>query len=301
MTDCDTFTLAPGHELRRASETEIGVIKGRMQEMLTHSGLVVGSDLWERSLELPGSPGGSRRHLPANEWRYFVVTFKGSNERINDLMLACEIAPIELEVGPIFLNEMNGRPAEGIMWHPHRIFHLLEYARWNRESFFREMSSVDLDAIASIYELLQRHDPEKIDVKSLTRQLYDLKGMPHRAPLRFLGYFAVLESLLTHPPQPNDPYDSITRQVKRKLTLLNSRFQPTIDYAPFGQTDPETIWTKMYKYRSLLAHGVSPTFNGDLKVLRDHETSLTLLKETVKAVLRQALVERQLLIDLREC
>ncbi len=47
-----------------------------------------------------------------------------------------------------------------------------------------------------------------------------LKALPHFSPLRFLGYFAMLESLLTHAPNPSDPYDSITRQVQKRRALL---------------------------------------------------------------------------------
>jgi hypothetical protein len=57
----------------------------------------------------------------------------------------------------------------------------------------------------------------------------------------------------------------------------------------------------MYAYRSLVAHGGTPEFTGGLKLLRDHDTALVLLKDTVKAVMRQTLTEPQLLVDLREC
>jgi hypothetical protein len=140
-----------------------------------------------------------------------------------------------------------------------------------------------------------------MNVENLALQLNELKAFPHRSPLRFLGYFAILESLVTHSPQPADPYDSITRQVKKKLALLNSRFRWAIDYTPFGDVPPETIWNKMYAYRSNVAHGATPQFTGELAVLKNHETALALIKGTVKAVMRQALLEPELLLALREC
>jgi hypothetical protein len=140
-----------------------------------------------------------------------------------------------------------------------------------------------------------------VDVKRFTRQLQDLEALPPSSPLRFLGYFAVLEALLTHLPKPTDPYDSITRQIKKKVSLLDHRWQPTIDYSSFAGADPERIWTKMYAYRSSLAHGGAPTFDGELQILESHDNALKLVKQTVKAIIRQALIEPELLADLRDC
>ena len=121
------------------------------------------------------------------------------------------------------------------------------------------------------------------------------------SPLLFLGYFAILESLLTHQPKPADTIDSITRQVKRKIILLDNRWQPRIDYSPFPKSAPERIWSVMYSYRSCLAHGGDPDFKKELHLLVDGNSALRLLRQTVKAVLRPTLVEPQLILDLRNC
>jgi hypothetical protein len=86
-----------------------------------------------------------------------------------------------------------------------------------------------------------------------------------------------------------------------KLALLNNRWPRKINYAPFGHTAADTIWTKMYDYRSRVAHGGTPEITGKLAVLNSHDTALALIKDTVKAVIRQALSEPQLLLDLRDC
>jgi hypothetical protein len=57
----------------------------------------------------------------------------------------------------------------------------------------------------------------------------------------------------------------------------------------------------MYGYRSSLAHGDAPNFDGELRTLGSHDNALNLMRQTVKAVIRQALIEPQLLADLREC
>ena len=129
----------------------------------------------------------------------------------------------------------------------------------------------------------------------------DLKLLPSRSPLIFLGYFAILESLLSYPPKYRDPYDFVVRQVKTKLALLNNRFDRKIDYSIFAGAPAETVWAKMYNYRHL------PGSKGKYADLRrgsgrpgSHAHAVGLLKRTVKAILRQALIEPQLLLDLKD-
>jgi hypothetical protein len=138
-------------------------------------------------------------------------------------------------------------------------------------------------------------------VKHVARQLQDLDGLPPHSPLRFLGYFAVLESLLTHQPKQTDPYDPITRQVKKKLALLDRRCEPHIDYSSFAGANTDTVWAKMYAYRSRLAHGSTVDFDTELKLLGSADNALRLIKQTAKAIGRHALIEPQLLVDLRDC
>jgi hypothetical protein len=57
----------------------------------------------------------------------------------------------------------------------------------------------------------------------------------------------------------------------------------------------------MYGYRSNVAHGGNLELTGDLTVLKNHDTALSLVKDTVKAVIRHAFAEPQLLMDLRNC
>lgn len=194
------------------------------------------------------------------------------------------------------LRHSGGR---GLVWHPGRLFQLLDNAWWNL--VFREVAAPDVEAITIIYSQLRQHDQRLVDVGRLLRQLQDLEAVPRHSPLQFLGHFAVLEALLTHPPKPTDPYDSITRQVKKKLALLDHRSQPSIDYSSFAEQNRETIWAKMYAYRSTLAHGGGPTFDGELQVLGNHDNALRLVKQAAKAVIRQALKEPHLLADLRNC
>jgi hypothetical protein len=159
----------------------------------------------------------------------------------------------------------------------------------------------DVEEIVQTAGLLTAYDHPAIDVKRIISQLRELKALPSDAALTFLGYFAILESLLTHAPKSSDPYDSITRQVHTKLSLLNQRFTTPINYVPFRGANSDTVWKRMYKYRSLIAHGELPTFTDELAVLASHDQALFLLRSTTKAVIRQVLAEPRLMADLKNC
>jgi hypothetical protein len=86
-----------------------------------------------------------------------------------------------------------------------------------------------------------------------------------------------------------------------KIALLEHRCLPRIEHSPFVEADRQKLWAQTYRDRSLWAHGGAPTFNGELKMLRSHGHALELAKQTVKAVIRQALIKPQLLSDLKDC
>lgn len=293
LIDAASYTLAPGHELRRARANEVAFIKETIKSLGPGPSFRYES-LWEQPWPHASGP---LQLLNEQEWRYFVIAFKGPNRTVSELGGAFDLAPLELEVG---FTAVSIGTSFGTIWLPGRLFHVLEDAS-NNDSFFVDASASEIDEVRIIHSQLQEHDPRSVDVQGLVVQLGDLKGLPHKSVLRFLGYFAILESLLTHAPKPSDPYDSITRQVKKKLALLDHRFPRAINYALFGGAAAETIWVKMYAYRSLVAHGGHPEFTGELTVLGNHQAALKLIKETVKAIIRQALSEPQLLVDLRDC
>jgi hypothetical protein len=139
-------------------------------------------------------------------------------------------------------------------------------------------------------------------LKAALQQYGQLKQINRDSPLRFLGYVAIIESLITHSPEPKDPYDSLTRQVRQKMLLLGRRFALKLPYAEcFPGADPNTVWTKLYAYRSCIAHGVKPDFHKSLNVLRNGECALRFTQAATKALMRHVLDEPQLVADLRKC
>jgi len=128
-----------------------------------------------------------------------------------------------------------------------------------------------------------------------------MRMLDRRSNLALLGYFALIESILTHAPKLSDPYDSITRQIKSKMALLHERFEFAPDYRVFGEVKPDKIWSSLYSYRSKVAHGSQPDFSKDLKIIKSHETALYFIRSATRALLAQVLKEPKLIRDLQQC
>jgi hypothetical protein len=89
--------------------------------------------------------------------------------------------------------------------------------------------------------------------------------------------------------------------MKQKLALLNKRWKPPLDYSAFCGVSHEKIWSKMYGYRSAIAHGSTPNFVGELSVLGTAKNANLLIREAVRKTICQVLEEPQLLRDLQNC
>jgi len=162
----------------------------------------------------------------------------------------------------------------------------------------------ELREIATNYNLLINLD--ETSYSNIWRAVVDFdhtKVITRYTPLKNLSYFSIIECILTHPPRPLDTIDSITRQVSTKLSLLGKRFQRVLEYElQFPSlVEPETVWKKLYDYRSRLAHGSHVDFNKDFKALQSTENIRFFLFETVKLILLYALKDPDFLTDLQKC
>jgi hypothetical protein len=292
------LTVAPGHTLRKANIAEIRAIK----DVLTSCTGITSWVAWEGGETVKNENNStSRLPLPEDQWRYFVIEFEGTNESMNEIERTLCIAPLELKIGFTLLHRIFPlKKTPMLIYSAGRLFSQARRTQADEIPFF-DVTSAVAENIAFLHDKVQSCDQKLVNLKRLTEQLMELDALPSDSPLLFLGYFAILESLLTHQPSPKDTIDSITRQVKRKIILLNNRWQPRIDYSPFPKSTPDKFWTTMYSYRSCLAHGSDPDFKKSLQLLVDGDSALKLLKQTVRGVLRQALTEPQLIVDLRDC
>ncbi len=295
-----TTEIIPGRTLRKAAIEEIKSIKELIESIF---GTHFSGNLWQT--RRPESGKGKYVTLPESQWRYFVIEFSGDNQELALLEKALSIAPCGIELGFTLSSTTFGtKKVPACIYSPPRLFQslsALQDALYSADGPGQSLTNADVEQVSKIYAALKAHDHNVVDLNRVFQLLFQLKDLPHFSPLQVLGFFAVLESILTHRPNPEDRHDSITRQIKQKLALLNRRWQPPLDYSNFAAPSHDILWSKMYEYRSAIAHGATPDFKSKLKILQNPLNANALVSEAAKKTICQALTEPQLLADLQNC
>ncbi len=294
LADFESKEICSGYDLRRASSEEADMIRRALSQLSPDKGRWIYEIRWPHA-------GGALELLEESDWRYYVVNFTDRYAQLSKLETALSLHPLGLEISLWFLhpNEKNWA-AQG--YKLASLFQLYQSVEYQDATFFKTVTVKDLIEIHGLCSQIEKHDHSVLNLEPLFVGLKDVKALPPKSPMRYLSYFAILEALVTHSPKDGDPYDSITRQVKKKMALLNRRFPRELPYGVFGNASTDTVWGKLYSYRSKIAHGSNADFSsGDLSTLHGADRALAFLREATLAVVRQALSEPELLADLREC
>jgi hypothetical protein len=297
LVNTDSVAIAPGYTLRKAHKTEIEYIK----EFLKENGTRYGTGVWE---DKPTASGKVPK-LPKKLWRYFVIEFENDDPNLDLLEAALAVAPSSLDIGfaKIKVNVGGGLIRPACLYHAPRLYQSLSalyLANTGRDKLLVSIGNAEGSQINDGFRLMVDHDHGILDLTRVLELVLDLKDLPHSSPLQILGYFAILESVLTHQPRPDDRYESLTRQITNKLALLNNRWNPPFDYSPLNGAKHENIWPQMYAYRSAIAHGNKLDFKTRLTLLKNADVANTLIIDAVKKTIRQAYVEPRLLKDLHD-
>jgi len=147
------------------------------------------------------------------------------------------------------------------------------------------------------------------EIRKMLWMFTTLDNLPDSSTFKTLGYFSVIEGLLSHAPQSSDRLDSIQRQLVRNIKLLNNRLKKIdreINFSEFGGVKIETILKKLYAYRSAIAHGTdSESALSDIGKLRqngekaDHLWVHDWVRVLTKNLLMCAVRESDLVSDLK--
>lgn len=123
---------------------------------------------------------------------------------------------------------------------------------------------------------------------------------PSRNRLHVLGYFAILEMLLTHKPNDKEIGDSLMHQLKTKIDFISSRLTTKIDYSGISNTLPTArIWNELYAYRSAIAHGDHIDLSKKHGNLKDEHLITSFIAEVTRTIIKYALKEPDLVNGLK--
>ena len=290
--------IIPGHWFRKATHEEIDLIK---RELSTH-----------RILHLPYEYGPAEsnndrttfRLLPPDEWKYYVISFNGSNVKLGDLGYAANLLRNDISIGYTFLYNIDNIPGPaGIVSHL-PIITTFFVDRYPHVGPLNPIKPSELLEITPNYNLITGLDKTRYpNVSRAVSDFHQTKMITNRSVLKVLSYFSIIECLLTHNPRPIDTMDSLTRQISTKMSLLSKQFQRELQYNLHfpSLTDPEKVWRILYGYRSLVAHGGNADFKQQFAALQSTDNIRGFLIESLKLLLLYALKEPDFLADLQKC
>lgn len=296
--------VAPGHFFQKADTKQIKKIDELLNLFRPYPHRIFVQSPYEVNIiKVPGDKPGSYSYkhepLPPNKWRYWIISFEGSNAEIEYVASAASLLGHDLELGfTVLAKEATG--AEGFAWHMPSMFSFFDSPQSNQPAVLITVD--ELREISENYDLIKKINRDHEHITRAFRKLRDLKSLPRPSELATIGLFSIIESLVTHSPKLSESADSLKHQIKTKIPLLSKRFQRRLDCSEyFGAAEKETIWSKLYDYRSCIVHGERTNFTGSLQVLKDTKTVRQFLREAVKLLLLLALKEPLLLIDLKKC
>lgn len=304
LDDRTPVEIFPGHTFRQATPDEIAEIKKQLT--IATRGLAAPWAAYEGVVHEERHEGSTTFHvkpLLESEWKYWVIAFEGNNADLHELELMANLLPVEFDVGFILFYEgpkQSGKQM-GMSLIP---LHIVEkYTSFDLS--YKNAQKVTPEQLKSIGMTLQsfRQIPESfVFIKIATRNFFELRRIPATSDLIVVGLFAIIESLITHAPRLSETLDSINHQITNKIILLRKEYeQQILPSTYFQQCSEESIWKKLYSYRSAVAHGTPPDFSGSHQVLVSRECVIRFLRDNIKQLILLSIKKPEFISDLRKC
>lgn len=246
--------------------------------------------------------------LPRDQWRYWVIAYEEQNLGYPKLVNAAKLLETDFELGlEVYFPEADQRGMPSGCRLPHADFDPLDR---DFAEMFEPPRTLTVDSIAEIPKLIAKIQETSERLPFFQNALRTFILVDSRLALpdfRIVGFFSVIEALITHKPRAAETLDSISHQVVNKAILLCKRFKRRIDPIQFfalNKTDytEEKVWKALYSLRSCIAHGDTPDLQKkDFRIFKNRQAPPRFLREVIKELLILALNEPSLVQDLRNC
>jgi len=293
------------HYFRRATNNEIISIRNYLEQLRGgRPGL-----FWPRYDSLvkeeryEGKTSYHFEELPKEKWKYWVITFEGNNQHIRDIEHIALLLKNDLDFGFTFIYEKASQQGKifGTTLPDFNIYNKYTSSDVSCSNAIT-ISTDELENISKDYSWYKNIPEEFNFIEHAIKNFSSLRSIPKRSELIIVGYFSIIESLITHPPRLTETLDSISHQLKNKMILLSKRFSREIKpEAYFLPIKVEQLWAKLYGFRSYLAHGSKPNFQTDFQTLKNQDMVVAFLKENIKELLLMAMQQPEFINDLKKC
>lgn len=298
------YELADGNFFRRAERNEIEIFRRQLERVMTG-----GFYSWPRyDCRVAEEKHGNRttfhfEELPEEEWRYWVVSYNGSNVFSHKLQKAAFLLETDFDIGLDVIFDEPDQQGKVMGWVGLPLHLIDKYSSSDEaQSNARVLKVKELETLKEIMELVENLPTEYDFVSHAFKNFSSIRMVPRYSELRTVGYFAIIEALITHSPRLTETLDSISHQIRNKAMLVRKRFGRRIEMKTyFLPASEEKIWNLLYGYRSCLAHGSKPDFDKKFLLLKNQDAVVEFLREFLKELLIFALRDPEFLMDLKRC
>lgn len=302
--------VLPGYQFRAASDAEVAVIRQHLESSIPSDrfGWVQYDGIVKEQRQENGSSFHTEK-LPRENWKYWVLAFEDYNLKILDIEMLAQLLPVKFDIG--FVLGYSEQSQQGtIISHQAMPIHVIDRYSLPTQIYANAevLTSDQIASIGNAYQSLKNLLPEYKFIDRALRNLYDLRRIPEYSDLIIVGLFSIVESLITHHQRESETFKSIQHQITNKMILLRKKyFRPIPTDQYFSECNEETIWKKLYDFRSAVAHGSNAiSFDnnkGDNKyqVLKSRDAVIAFVQNNVKELLQVALNEPTFMLDLRKC
>lgn len=160
-----------------------------------------------------------------------------------------------------------------------------------------EFSNEQLTEFKDIFILIKNLD-ENSRYRGILQLFHETDNIPQQSNLLTLSYFSTLEALLTNGRSDGE---SITNQLIFKTQFILNRSGQVSHQNLFNGLGYDTLWKKLYKLRSNIAHGNSFDFNKELSSLKNIDVVNAYLDMVIQKVIKYSLNNQQMVDDLKNC
>ena len=304
------YALIPDFVLRRASDMERKFISNFLRRSYIGP---QGMNHYEYQWSFAHGRSAALESDPL-KWRYYVIDFPAKDyEPFPNKETRCAHFELAALVSQACLQwtvvscENPEHVWHALSYNPQLLFASRDYLNHMLDSVkaVPTISPEQLEDVTRSFNALITLAPSQSLIIDGIRRFRESFRLSVWSPFRVLSLFACIEFLVTHDPDRRKGDDAISRQIKSKLPLLSKRFSRPLTPEDVFPACGERGWELLYRYRSLIAHGGKIDFklpaDGGLKELVGHKEVLFFLEEFTRRLLRQALNEPVLYLDLKRC
>ncbi len=223
--------IIPDHTFRKAHKNEIEEIEKVLSISQPYGTNVIRKNYRSRIRREDGGDRTSYKveELPESEWKYWVIAFNGWNEKLHEIEKCALLLEPDLDFGFQILYKYENQTGE-VAGHTYMPIHLVEkYASLEKYvTYAKEISTNELKKISNFYELTCNLKPEYYYINHALENFLSIRRIPEKSELLVVGYFSIIEALITHAPRLTETLDSIGHQIRNKQVLLRKKFSRKI-------------------------------------------------------------------------